>query len=183
MRNARPGSMRARGARNVVAGGNVTCITHVHHHYYACRPPDAPDAHGDRTEPFAQGATASCCPACGTLRSSDAHSSALAERSESKRAQFRPIPARSGSNPPGPVARLLSYARQALSAIWARLPTRSNRAPPHNTLDVSVVSLRRASGAVLKPSDELVLESGDTLVLSGLPEPLTIAEGKLLVGH
>ena len=52
-----------------------------------------------------------------------------------------------------------------------------------HTLDVSVVSLRRASGAVLKPSDELVLESGDTLVLSGLPEPLAIAEGKLLVGH
>ena len=52
-----------------------------------------------------------------------------------------------------------------------------------HTLDVSVVSLRRASGAVLKPSDELMLESGDTLVLSGLPEPLAIAEGKLLVGH
>ena len=52
-----------------------------------------------------------------------------------------------------------------------------------HSLDVSVVSLRRASGAVLKPKDDLRLEGGDTLVLSGLPEPLAIAEGKLLVGH
>ncbi|MBE2242273.1 MAG: cation:proton antiporter [Burkholderiaceae bacterium] len=50
-------------------------------------------------------------------------------------------------------------------------------------LDVSVVSLRRAGGAVLAPSDELTLEGGDTLVLSGLPEPLSLAEGKLLVGR
>jgi CPA2 family monovalent cation:H+ antiporter-2 len=52
-----------------------------------------------------------------------------------------------------------------------------------HTLDVSVVSLRRAGGSVLQPNDELKLEGGDTLVLSGLPEPLAIAEGKLLVGH
>jgi CPA2 family monovalent cation:H+ antiporter-2 len=45
---------------------------------------------------------------------------------------------------------------------------------------VSVVSLRRASGAVTKPSDAMVLSAGDTLVLSGLPEPLSLAEGKLL---
>lgn len=50
-------------------------------------------------------------------------------------------------------------------------------------LDVSVVSLRRAGGAVLAPSEELTLEGGDTLVLSGLPEPLSLAEGKLLVGR
>src|SRR5437667_6673002 len=42
----------------------------------------------------------------------------------------------------------------------------------------TVVSLRRASGAVTKPLDGLVLASGDTLVLSGLPEPLALAEGK-----
>jgi CPA2 family monovalent cation:H+ antiporter-2 len=49
-----------------------------------------------------------------------------------------------------------------------------------HALGVSVVSLRRASGAVLKPSDELQLGSGDTLVLSGLPEALSLAEGRLL---
>ncbi|MEO8310736.1 MAG: cation:proton antiporter [Caldimonas sp.] len=48
------------------------------------------------------------------------------------------------------------------------------------TRDVTVVSLRRASGAVLQPSDPLVLAAGDTLVLSGLPEPLALAEAALL---
>ena len=45
---------------------------------------------------------------------------------------------------------------------------------------ISVVSVRRASGAVTQPGDDLVLGAGDTLVLSGLPEPLALAEGKLL---
>jgi CPA2 family monovalent cation:H+ antiporter-2 len=45
---------------------------------------------------------------------------------------------------------------------------------------VTVVSLRRASGAVLQPDDSLGLGPGDTLVLSGLPEPLALAEEKLL---
>jgi len=45
---------------------------------------------------------------------------------------------------------------------------------------VSVVSLRRASSAVLQPDDALQLAAGDTLVLSGLPEPLALAEEKLL---
>ena len=45
---------------------------------------------------------------------------------------------------------------------------------------VSVVSLRRASGAVLQPSDSLALALGDTLVLSGLPEHLARAEAALL---
>ena len=45
---------------------------------------------------------------------------------------------------------------------------------------VSVVSLRRASGAVLQPSDSLALAVGDTLVLSGLPEHLARAEAALL---
>jgi CPA2 family monovalent cation:H+ antiporter-2 len=42
------------------------------------------------------------------------------------------------------------------------------------------VSLRRASGAVSKPDAAAVLSAGDTLVLSGLPEPLALAEAKLL---
>jgi CPA2 family monovalent cation:H+ antiporter-2 len=33
---------------------------------------------------------------------------------------------------------------------------------------------------VTRPDDELRLTAGDTLVLSGLPEPLALAEGKLL---
>jgi CPA2 family monovalent cation:H+ antiporter-2 len=47
---------------------------------------------------------------------------------------------------------------------------------------VSVVSLRLASGAVTKAEDHTVLAAGDTLVISGLPEPLALAEQKLLRG-
>ena len=49
-----------------------------------------------------------------------------------------------------------------------------------HAVGVTVVSVRRASGAVIKPEDALVLSAGDTLVLSGLPEPLALAEGRLL---
>jgi CPA2 family monovalent cation:H+ antiporter-2 len=49
-----------------------------------------------------------------------------------------------------------------------------------HTLDVAVVSVRRAGGGVLAPSNGLTLEGGDTLVLSGLPEPLARAEAQLL---
>lgn len=45
---------------------------------------------------------------------------------------------------------------------------------------VTIVSVRRAGGAVTKPDDALVLAAGDTLVLSGRPEPLARAEGRLL---
>ncbi len=45
---------------------------------------------------------------------------------------------------------------------------------------VQVVSVRRASGGVIPADDTLVLGSGDTLVLSGLPEALSLAEAKLL---
>ncbi|WP_119157519.1 monovalent cation:proton antiporter-2 (CPA2) family protein [Caldimonas tepidiphila] len=49
-------------------------------------------------------------------------------------------------------------------------------------LGVVPVSLRRANGAVVQPSDELLLQGGDTLVLSGRPELLARAENKLLNG-
>ncbi|HEY3635583.1 MAG TPA: cation:proton antiporter [Caldimonas sp.] len=49
-----------------------------------------------------------------------------------------------------------------------------------STYGVSVVSLRRATGAVLQPDDGLVLAEGDTLVLSGRPEALALAEKALL---
>ncbi len=47
-------------------------------------------------------------------------------------------------------------------------------------LDVSVVSVRRGSGGVTAPLPTHVLGAGDTLVLSGLPEPLALAEEQLL---
>ena len=49
-----------------------------------------------------------------------------------------------------------------------------------HAVGVSVVSVRHASGAVTPPNDAMVLAAGDTLVLSGLPEPLSLAESKLL---
>ncbi|HEX7440577.1 MAG TPA: cation:proton antiporter [Caldimonas sp.] len=47
---------------------------------------------------------------------------------------------------------------------------------------VTVVSVRRASGAVTHADPALMLAAGDTLVLSGLPEPLARAETALLAG-
>ena len=49
-----------------------------------------------------------------------------------------------------------------------------------HAVGVAVVSVRRASGAVVKPDDALVLAAGDTLVLAGKPEPLALAESRLL---
>ncbi|MEO7152290.1 MAG: cation:proton antiporter [Burkholderiaceae bacterium] len=46
--------------------------------------------------------------------------------------------------------------------------------------NVSVVSIRRASGSVSQPEDSAVIAVGDTLVLSGLPADLTLAEAGLL---
>jgi CPA2 family monovalent cation:H+ antiporter-2 len=51
-----------------------------------------------------------------------------------------------------------------------------------HAIGVSVASVRSAAGAVTGPDDNRVLALGDTLVLSGLPEPLALAEAKLLKG-
>ncbi|MFO1340816.1 MAG: cation:proton antiporter [Burkholderiaceae bacterium] len=51
-----------------------------------------------------------------------------------------------------------------------------------HALQVNVVSVRRADGRTVTPSDELKLAGGDTLVLAGLPETLALAESKLLTG-
>jgi CPA2 family monovalent cation:H+ antiporter-2 len=51
-----------------------------------------------------------------------------------------------------------------------------------HAVGVSVVSVRGAHGGVTAPLAAHVLEPGDTLVLSGLPEPLALAEEKLLRG-
>ncbi len=73
-------------------------------------------------------------------------------------------------------ARLLSVTLPAAaSCIGGSLADQALHA-----IGVSVVSVRRASGAVTQPDDALVLGAGDTLVLAGLPEPLSLAEGKLL---
>ena len=48
------------------------------------------------------------------------------------------------------------------------------------TVGVKVASVRQASGRVVEPSESLALHAGDTLVLSGLPEALSLAEEKLL---
>jgi len=47
-------------------------------------------------------------------------------------------------------------------------------------IGVAVVALRRADGSMRPPQPEGQLLGGDTLVLSGLPEALTLAEARLL---
>jgi CPA2 family monovalent cation:H+ antiporter-2 len=49
-----------------------------------------------------------------------------------------------------------------------------------HAVGVTVVSVRTADGAVARADEARTLAAGDTLVLSGLPEPLALAEGKLL---
>ncbi len=73
-------------------------------------------------------------------------------------------------------ARLLSVTLPATSASINRTLGEHALA----TRGVTVVSLRRASGAVLRPEDALTLAPGDTLVLSGVPERLAVVEASLL---
>ncbi|HEX7890931.1 MAG TPA: cation:proton antiporter [Ramlibacter sp.] len=47
---------------------------------------------------------------------------------------------------------------------------------------VRIVSLRRSNGRIIDPASDPALEDGDTLVLSGRPEPLALAEELLLKG-
>jgi CPA2 family monovalent cation:H+ antiporter-2 len=49
-----------------------------------------------------------------------------------------------------------------------------------HAMGVTVVALRRAGGGAQPPKPGERLHGGDTLVLSGLPEPLALAEAKLL---
>jgi CPA2 family monovalent cation:H+ antiporter-2 len=51
-----------------------------------------------------------------------------------------------------------------------------------HAMGVRVVNLRRHGGKTLAPSDDTVLIEGDTVVLSGRPEALALAEHKLLKG-
>jgi CPA2 family monovalent cation:H+ antiporter-2 len=51
-----------------------------------------------------------------------------------------------------------------------------------HALGVRVVSLRRSDGKPVDPDSDLPLEDGDTLVLSGRPDTLAVAQEKLLRG-
>ena len=73
-------------------------------------------------------------------------------------------------------ARLLSVTLPAAGGYMGR---RLADLALHAT-GVQVLSVRRAGGAVVPADDALVLGGGDTLVLSGLPEALALAEDKLL---
>ncbi|MEI6028136.1 MAG: monovalent cation:proton antiporter-2 (CPA2) family protein [Betaproteobacteria bacterium] len=75
-------------------------------------------------------------------------------------------------------ARLLSVT---LPAAAPKLGERLGHLALH-AVGVQVVSVRQAGGAVIEATDELLLAAGDTLVLSGLPAALALAEAKLLQG-
>lgn len=51
-----------------------------------------------------------------------------------------------------------------------------------HALGLRMVSVRRQSGKAVAVDDDTVLEEGDTLVLSGRPEALGVAEKKILLG-
>jgi len=74
--------------------------------------------------------------------------------------------------------RLLSVTLPAAAACIGR--TLGSQAL--HALAVRVVSVRLAVGHVGHADEALRLSAGDTLVLSGLPEPLALAEEKLLAG-
>jgi len=73
-------------------------------------------------------------------------------------------------------ARLRSVTLPVASA-YARQPL--GQLALHAT-GVAVVSVKRAGGAVVHAEDQLLLQGGDTLVLSGTPGALALAEEKLL---
>ncbi|MEN9903494.1 MAG: Glutathione-regulated potassium-efflux system protein KefC, partial [Pseudomonadota bacterium] len=50
-------------------------------------------------------------------------------------------------------------------------------------IGVRVVSLRRVNGKSIELQDDVVLQGGDTLVLSGKPDALALAEDKLVSGR
>jgi CPA2 family monovalent cation:H+ antiporter-2 len=51
-----------------------------------------------------------------------------------------------------------------------------------HSLGIKVLSIRRNNGKAISPADDVLLEGGDTLVLSGMAEPLVLAEQKLQKG-
>ena len=49
-----------------------------------------------------------------------------------------------------------------------------------HAVGIQTVSLRRRNGKVIKPQDDVLLHEGDTLVVSGTPKAIALAEEKLL---
>jgi CPA2 family monovalent cation:H+ antiporter-2 len=76
----------------------------------------------------------------------------------------------------------LQQARLHRVTLPAAVPSLGRPLADHalHALGVQVVAVRRATGQVQVPDDQMTLAAGDTLVLSGLPEPLALAEEKLL---
>ncbi|MEF7616814.1 cation:proton antiporter [Aquincola sp. MAHUQ-54] len=75
-------------------------------------------------------------------------------------------------------ARLLTVSLPAAAASLGR----SLGELALHAVGVEVVSVRLGSGQVVRADEGLVLGAGDTLVLAGLPEALSLAEEKLLKG-
>ena len=76
--------------------------------------------------------------------------------------------------------------QERLSTLTLPLGARSVGKPLSHlalhALGVRIVSLRRSGGKTIAPTDELLFEGGDTLVLSGRAETLAVAEQRLLKG-
>ena len=76
----------------------------------------------------------------------------------------------------------LLQARLHSVTLPAAVPSLGRPLADHalHAMGVQVVSVRRATGQVQVADDRMMLAAGDTLVLSGLPEALALAEAKLL---
>ncbi|MDP3655009.1 MAG: monovalent cation:proton antiporter-2 (CPA2) family protein [Rhodoferax sp.] len=76
---------------------------------------------------------------------------------------------------------------ERLASVTLPLQSKTNRATlgqfALSTLNVRVVSLRRHNGKSCNAMHDTVLETGDTLVLSGRADALMLAEQRLLKGH
>jgi CPA2 family monovalent cation:H+ antiporter-2 len=76
------------------------------------------------------------------------------------------------------------HDEERLSTVTLPLASQSAGMPLESLVlhrtGVRVVSLRRSDGKTLEPDGNTVLEGGDTLVLSGKPEALALAEERLL---
>jgi CPA2 family monovalent cation:H+ antiporter-2 len=77
-------------------------------------------------------------------------------------------------------------AQERLASVTLPLGARAIGQPVSrlalHAMDTRVVSLRRRSGQSVDAALDPLLEDGDTLVLSGKPEPLAMATQKLLKG-
>ena len=82
--------------------------------------------------------------------------------------------------------RITEHDQERLASVSLPLGAKSVGRPlgalALHAIGVRVVNLRHQQGQTAVPSDELLLQAGDTLVLCGRAEALNAAEGKLLRG-